>query len=349
MQKFIYWCIQTPLFFFPFACSQTDQPENATKEDRVVVYSPHGKELLEDFARRFEAAHPGVQVQWLDMGSQDVLDRLRSEKSNPQADIWWGAPSDLFMNAAEEGLLQTYRPSWAEHIDPAQCDSLHRWYGTFLTPEVITFNSQVLTREAAPQDWDELLDSKWQGKIAIRYPLASGTMRAIFSAMIWRFYKTSGSPEAGYEWLKKLDANTKSYPANPTLMYLQLARQEALITLWNMPDIELQKQVYGYPFDYVIPKNGTPVLVEGLAMIANCRQPELAKKFYEFITTPESFIIQAEKYFRIPARTDIPKTKLPAWMTQTEITPMDIDWKVFSEKSKEWMKYWDERIKGTGK
>jgi iron(III) transport system substrate-binding protein len=349
MQKFIYRCTQALLFFFPFACSQTDQPENAPKEDRIVVYSPHGKELLDDFARRFEAAHPGVQVQWLDMGSQDVLDRVRSEKNNPQADIWWGAPSDLFMNAAEEGLLQAYQPSWAEQIDPVQRDSLHRWYGTFLTPEVITFNSQALTRETAPQDWDELLDPKWKGKITIRYPLASGTMRAIFSAIIWRFYKNSGSPEAGYEWLQKLDANTKSYPANPTLMYLQLARQEALITLWNMPDIELQKQVYGYPFDYVIPKNGTPVLVEGLAIIANCRHPELAQKFYEFITTPERFIVQAEKYFRIPTRTDIPKEKLPAWMTQTEIKPMDIDWKVFSEKSKEWMKYWDERIKGAGK
>lgn len=332
--------------FFLFGCGSSDEAAN---DDRVVVYSPHGKELVDDFAKRFEAANPGVRVQWLDMGSQDALDRVRSEKSNPQADIWWGAPSDLFMNAAEEGLLQTYQPSWSEQIESSQRDSLHRWYGNFFTPEVITFNSQVLTRDAAPQDWDDLLDPKWQDKITIRYPLASGTMRAIFSAMIWRYYRETGSPEKGYEWLRQLDANTKSYPANPTLMYLQIARQEALITLWNMPDIELQKQVYKYPFDYVVPKSGTPVLVEGLAIVANCRHPEWARKFYEFITTPESFIIQAEKYFRIPTRKDIPKEKLPSWITTTEIKPMPIDWKVFSEKSQEWMKYWDERIKGAGK
>ncbi len=344
MQKssLVYFLI---FFLFVFGCgASTDR----VREDRVVIYSPHGKELVDDFARRFEAAHPGVRVQWLDMGSQDVLDRVRSEKSNPQADIWWGAPSDMFMIAAEEGLLQPYQPSWSEHIELSQRDSLHRWYGTFLTPEVITFNSQVLTRETAPQDWDDLLDPKWKGKIVIRYPLASGTMRAIFSAMIWRFYQETGSPERGYEWLRKLDANTKSYPANPTLMYLQVARQEALITLWNMPDIELQKQVYQYPFDYVIPKSGTPVLVEGLAIIANCKHPEWAKRFYEFITTTESFVIQAEKYFRIPTRKDTPKEKLPPWITATEIRPMPIDWKIFSEKSQEWMKYWDERIKGKG-
>jgi iron(III) transport system substrate-binding protein len=312
-----------------------------------VVYSPHGKELVDDFAKRFEAANPGVRVQWLDMGSQDVIDRVRSEKNNPQADIWWGAPSDMFMTAAEEGLLQPYQPSWSAHIDPAQRDSLHRWYGTYLTPEVITFNSQVLTRDTAPQDWDDLLDPKWRGKITIRYPLASGTMRAIFSAMIWRFYKEAGSPEKGYDWLRKLDANTKSYPANPTLMYLQIARQEALITVWNMPDIELQIEEYQSPFGYVIPKSGTPVLVEGLAIVANAKHPQVAKEFYEFITTPESFVIQAHEYFRIPARTDIPPENLPGWITATEIKPMAIDWEVFSEKSREWMKYWDERIKGS--
>lgn len=329
---------------FSVSCSNS---EKATAE--IVVYSPHGKELLNDFSSRFEAENPGVKVHWLDMGSQDVLDRIRSEKTNPQADLWWGAPSSFFMNAAEEGLLQAYKPSWASAIDSSQHGPDDRWYGTFLTPEVIAFNSQILTRETAPQDWDDLLLPKWENKIAIRNPLASGTMRAIYSAIIWRFFKESNSPEDGYNWLRRLDANTKIYPANPTLMYLAIARREAQITLWNMPDIELQKQQYDYPFEYIIPASGTPVLVEGLAIVANCKQPEWAKKFYEFITTRESFAIQAKKYYRIPARKDIDKEALPSWITANPIKQMDIDWQVFSKKSKGWMKYWDENIKGRGK
>ncbi|MFQ5708867.1 MAG: extracellular solute-binding protein [bacterium] len=329
-----------------FACGGSEKTADHNQVQRLVVYSPHGKEILGDFAERFEAANPGVQVQWLDMGSQDVLDRVRSEKSNPQADIWWGAPSSFFMNAAEEGLLQPYRPSWANQVAACQHDSLDRWYGTFQTPEVITFNSQVLTKETAPQDWDELLEPKWKNKIVIRDPLASGTMRAIFCSMIWRFYRDTGSPQRGLDWLRRLDANTKSYAAYPTLMYLQLARREALVTLWNMPDTELQKQVFKYPFDYVIPKSGTPVIIEGLAILANCKHPALAQKFYEFISTKESLIIQAEKYFRIPTRKDIPKERLPAWITTTKIKPMPIDWEVFSAHSGEWMQFWAERIRG---
>ncbi len=56
----------------------------------LVVYSPHGKEMLTEYESLFEAAHPEVNVQWIDMGGQDAYDRIRTEKANPAASIWWG-------------------------------------------------------------------------------------------------------------------------------------------------------------------------------------------------------------------------------------------------------------------
>src|SRR6476646_7472645 len=82
----------------------------------LTVYSPHGKELLEYYEQGFEAAHPDVDVQWVDMGSQEVLDRLRAEKANPQADVWFGAPAAMFAHAASEGLLVAYTPTWAASV-----------------------------------------------------------------------------------------------------------------------------------------------------------------------------------------------------------------------------------------
>ncbi len=35
----------------------------------VVIYSPHGRDLLTLFEHRFEASHPDIDVRWLDMGS----------------------------------------------------------------------------------------------------------------------------------------------------------------------------------------------------------------------------------------------------------------------------------------
>lgn len=321
---------------------------NKSGKVNLVLYSTHGKELLTEFENLFEQANPQVDVRWMDMGSQDVLDRIRSEKENPQADIWWGAPSVLFQQAERENLIQPFKPSWAEQVSKESHSPTDGWYGSYETPEVIAYNSTVLRPDSVPQDWDELLDRKWRGKIILRDPLASGTMRTIFCAMIFRAYQGSGSPQAGFDWLKKLDANTKDYVANLTLLSQKLARQEGVLTVWNMPDIELQREKYHYPLAYVIPSSGTPVVTDGIAIVAGSKNFERAKLFYEFVTSQESLILAAEKFFRIPCRQDIPAERLPEWITKTSIRHMQVDWRILEQKSAEWMRFWDIEIRNKG-
>lgn len=317
------------------------------QKEFVVVYTPHGKDLLESMVTQFNAIYPDVEVRWIDMGSQDILDRVRSERANPQADVWWGAPAPLFMKAADEGLLQPYRPSWADAIDSMYHDPNDYWYGTFLTPEVIGYNTEKLLPEEAPQDWDEILDPKWKNRVIIRDPLPSGTMRAIFTAMILRFYGDNQNPEPGFEWLRKLDANTHSYAPDQTLFYMKLSRGEGDVTLWNMPDLLLQHHINALPFGYVVPKSGSIIVTDCIALVAGAKHPEWGKKFYEFVTSEQAFIEQAHKFYRIPSRKDIPREKLPEWMREP-LKVMPIDWKLFAEKSDTWIQYWDQNIRHRG-
>jgi iron(III) transport system substrate-binding protein len=312
----------------------------------LIVYSPHGKELLTEFEKRFEAQYPGTDVRWLDMGSQDALDRVRSERANPQADVWWGAPSTMFSQAEKEGLLDAYRPMWWDKVVTEARSKNDFWYGTFQTPEVIAYNSKALKREEVPQDWDDLIDPRWRGKFVMRDPLASGTMRAIYSAAILRKMGPDQSPEPGYEWLRKLDANTKEYAVNQTILMQKLGRQEAILTLWDMPDIELQKSQYGFPLDYVIPKSGTPVLTDAIAIVKGSKHRKDAEAFYDFVNTEESLIFAANQFYRIPSRTDIRTNRLPEWMRNLTIPKMQMNWDLVEAKSQEWMEHWDSYIRG---
>ncbi len=320
-------------------------------ENTLVVYTPHGRDLLDHFGARFQELHPEVQVQWLDMGSQEVLDRLRSERTNPQADVWWGAPSDMFAQGAEEGLLEPYRPSWADVLPPEGQGPGDHWFATYLTPEVIAYNSAAVSPEEAPGDWDDVLDERWYDEVLIREPLASGTMRTIFSAIIYRESEGTGDPQAGYDWLLRLDAQTKEYVLNPTLLYQKLARQEGLVTLWAMPDIQLLQANTDYPIDYVIPEGGTPVVVDGIAVVRGGPNPELARAFVEFAGSKEALTDAAERFFRIPARTDIDPESLPDWLQDAlpRIRPMDLDRELIRERTPEWMSYWDSNIRRRGR
>jgi spermidine/putrescine-binding protein len=212
----------------------------STSDHKLLVYTPHGQDLLSDFVARYKQVHPETEIQFLDMGAREVFERVRAERNRPQADLWWGAAHTTFQQAAEENLLAPYRPSWAEKVPAASRDVQDRWYGTYETPEVIVYNSEAVTEAEAPKDWDDVLDARWRDKILIRNPNPSDSMRAIFGAMIWRFYKDSGSPEKGYEWLRRLDANVHEYTADGTLMVQKLARREGLISLWDMPPAVLR-------------------------------------------------------------------------------------------------------------
>jgi len=311
--------------------------------ETLVIYSPHGKDLLDHYARAFEEAHPGVAVQWLDMGSQEAYDRVRTEAARPQASLWWGAPQTMFDAAAEQGLLEPYRPSWADAVPADAHDADDLWYGTYRTPEVILYNSRRVAPEEVPATWDDLLDPRFTGRVAIREPLRSGTMRTIFGAMILR----APSEEEGFRWLARLDQQTRSYPADPTQLYLMLARGEADITLWNLPDAYLQATRFGHPFAWVLPADGTPVLVDGIAIPRGAPNPERARQFYEFITSQEALVEQAHAFHRIPVRSDIPEDLLPEWMRE-RVATMPLDWDRLREREALWMRHWSEHVKGRG-
>ncbi|MCH8123243.1 MAG: extracellular solute-binding protein [Bacteroidetes bacterium] len=316
------------------------------RDDRssLVVYSPHGKEMLSDYEHAFEAANPDVNIQWIDMGGQNAYDRIRTERQNPQASIWWGGDGPTFNRAASEGLLEVYRPSWADAVAEANRNRDDFWYGTFLTPEIILYNSRTVSEGEQPLDWDDLLKPEWEGKIIIRYPLASSTMRTIWGALIMR----QPTEEDGYAWLARLDRNTKTYAADPTQLYLKIAREEGEVSLWNMPDTYIQSELNGYPFGFSIPLSGTPVLTDAIAIVAGGAHPDIARRFYEFVTSDSALVSQANKYFRIPVRNDLDTSLLPDWMAASNIPHMEVDWERLTTEGARWMQHWDEFIKGRG-
>jgi iron(III) transport system substrate-binding protein len=333
------------LIALPLACGRSGAGDGSRT---LLIYTPHGQDMLKDFVARYKQAHPEVSVQFLDMGSREVLERVRAERNRPQADLWWGAAHTTFQTAANENLLAPYKPSWSGNVPESARDAQDRWYGTYETPEVIVYNSEAVSKDDAPKDWDDVLDARWRDKVLIRNPNPSDSMRAIFGAMVWRFYQETNSPAGGYDWLRKLDANVHEYTADGTLLMQKMARREGLISLWDMPDVRLYREQKNFPVDYVIPRSGTPVVIDAIAILRGAPHEEEARRFYEFVTTPESLTHAAQSYYRLPVRTDIDRAQLPAWMNQP-FTRMPLDWNLLSRDGNEWLRYWDTEIRGRNK
>lgn len=315
----------------------------------VVVYSPHGRDLLLLMEKSFEAKHPEIDVRWLDMGSQEVYDRVRTEAPNPQGDVWFGGPQSIFSRGVAEGLLTPYRPSWADALPPTSRAGADYYFGSYRTAPVLVYNSQAVRREEAPDDWDGLLDPRWKGKILIRDPLASGTMRTLFGMILDRSMKQTGSLDRGWQWLRALDGQTKEYAQNPALMMEKLNRQEGLITVWELTDILWQVQ-RGAPLGYRFAKSGSPVIDDSIGLIKGARHPAAAKAFIEYVGSFEAQELAATGSFRLPARTDIPPTRLPGWARGVihDLIPADVDWALIARDGQSWMATWDRTVRNKG-
>src|SRR6185369_16121321 len=142
---------------------------------RLLIYTPHGQDLLRDFIGRYKQKYPEADVQFLDMGSREILERVRVERNRPQAGLWWGAAHTSFQTAADENLLAEYRPTWADKVAETSRDPQGRWFGTYETPQVIVYNTDAVSAAEAPRDWDDVLDPKWHDKTLIRNPNPSDT------------------------------------------------------------------------------------------------------------------------------------------------------------------------------
>lgn len=315
----------------------------------LTLYSPHGRDLLKLVEKTFEAAYPEIDVRSLDMGSQEVYERVRSEAANPQCDVWFGGPATILGRGARDGLLQPFRPTWADALPAASQGQDDLFFAIYRTPPILVYNEDVLSPEEAPQDWEDLLDERWQDQVLIRDPVASGTMRTIFGMVLAQSVADTGTTELGFEWLRRLDVRTKEYVHSPALLHQKMIRQEGLVTMWELTDILFQR-LRGAPLGYVFPASGSPVIEDSIGLVKGARQAEAARSFIEWVGSREALMLAAENAYRLPARQDLPIEELPEWAREAlaELRTAEVDWALIEREGAEWMNTWDREVRSRG-
>jgi iron(III) transport system substrate-binding protein len=316
----------------------------------VVVYSPHGEDILREFERMFETAHPEVDIRTFNQPAQNCFTRIRAERENPSCDVWWGAPDKSFARAAAEGLLEPYRPSYAANLPATAHDAEFHYTGQFEIPQIILFNKDKMAADAPPKSWDELATDAWRGRIVMRDPLASGSLRTAFSWLI-AAKDPADSYAAGFEWLRGMTRNTKKICANPQELFEAITKDQAnVVAIWNLADAIFQRDRYGFPFAISIPREGVPIVIDGIALVkrnaADPARAEAARRFYEFVNTLDSAQYLAANHGRIPLRTDFTADRHPAWFAGIEYRPLEVDPAIAAANEDAWMKRWDEQLKG---
>lgn len=317
-----------------------------TEEQKVIVYTPHGEEMLTELADQFED-ETGITVEFLIAGGGELVDRIRAERANPQADVLYGNPSSVFSELAADGLLQQYEPSWAGDIDPLFKDSDDYWFGTIQTPVVLFYNEQMLTPTEAPRDWLDLADSAYDDMIIFR-STTSAASRAWHASMMEQFDKRGVLESDGWDFFAALDANVKRYVSNSSLMFQAIGRQEAAIGFWTLSGVIQNRDDNNIPLRIVDATSGSPVITDGIGIIAGAPNPGPAQRFVDYVGSAAVQAQLANDYNRMPTHPDA-LLDSPAWMGEFTYRVMDVDWGRLAEMQSEWIQYFEDEVRDSAK
>ena len=162
-------------------------------------------------AREFSKA-TGIKVQQTRKATGEAMAQLMAEANNPKTDLWWGGTGDPFLQAAGQGLLETYRPAY---LNDLQAWSVRQYamsgnmVGGFYSSAIgFGYNTELLKKKKlpAPACWSDLIKPQYKGEIEISHPASSGTAYTILAGLVQLMCE-----ESAFDYLKTLHRNTTQY------------------------------------------------------------------------------------------------------------------------------------------
>ncbi|MBN2593249.1 MAG: extracellular solute-binding protein [Sedimentisphaerales bacterium] len=161
--------IMACLFFYLPSCRKSPQPSYR----KVVLYCSVDQEIAEPIIAEFEK-QTGIDIlpRFDTEASKTVglVQRIRAEAASPVADVFWSNEIFHTIRLARESLLACYKSETTKDWPEQYADTKGRWYGFALRARVIAYNTTRIAADDAPKCLEDVLDSKWKGRVVMAEP-----------------------------------------------------------------------------------------------------------------------------------------------------------------------------------
>ncbi len=288
---------------FAFAgCGSSNKAKEEAVEKEVTVYMGVVEEAAKVIAAEFEK-DTGIKVKFVRMSGGETLSRIRAEKNNPQASVWYGGSADSYIMAKKEGLLEAYKSPAAEKIAANFKDPEGYWTGIYQGYLGFILDGRYFKENnlQPPKSWDDLLKPEFTGQIVVGNPGTASTGYVLISAIV-----QSMGEEKGMDYLVKLDKQVKQYTKAGAAPARSAALGEAAIGITYLHNgIRLIKEG-NTNVELSLPEEGTAYELGAVAILKGAPQKGAAKKFvdwalskkaqelgqknnsYQFLTNPDA-------------------------------------------------------------
>jgi iron(III) transport system substrate-binding protein len=260
----------------------------------LTVYTALEADQLKAYKDAFEAANPGITINWVRDSTGVVTAKLLAEKAAPVADVVMGLAATSLMLLDKEGMLQGYAPKGLDAIPANYRDSVSppKWVGMDVWSSALCFNTVEADKAKLPKptSWEDLTKPEYKGKITMPNPASSGTGYLMVSAWLQMM-----GEDKGWAFMDRLHQNIASYTHSGSKPCKQAAAGEYVIGLSFEYRANKSKKD-GAPIDVVLPSDGLGWDMEASAIMATTPKVEDAKKLIDWSVTKDANELYAQNY-----------------------------------------------------
>jgi putative spermidine/putrescine transport system substrate-binding protein len=265
--------------------------ETAAKAEGTLstIALPHDWCNYGDVINGFKAKY-GLAVNELnpDAGSGDEIEAIKANKDNPgpQAPDVIDVGSVFGDPAKADKLIQPYKVSTWDTIDPKLKDPDGYWYGDYYS--IMTFEVNKAAVPNSPADWSDLLKPEYKNQVALAGdPRASSqAISAVYAAAL----ANGGSlddAQKGLDFFKQLKDAGNFVPTIAKPGTIDTGATPIALR-WAYNALGHKDQAAGNPeIDVVVPKAGRFLGVYVQAISAYAPHPNAAKLWEEYIYSDE--------------------------------------------------------------
>lgn len=270
----------------PAAPAETAAPTEPAPEIKgeVNIYTTWADDWVLAFTDFVAEVYPDLTVNMVKMNGGEMINRVIAEGSNPQGDFLCGAGCESYIQLAEQGLLEPYKPAGGDAYPDYAHDADWNWFafnlsylGFYVDHEWCEANGVEI-----PDSWEDLLDPKLKGQIVVTNPGTSTTGYMVLSTLVQLM-----GEEEGLAYYAKLHENIKTYASGGSGPSQSVALGEAPIGIGYMQH-GLALIDEGYT-NMVIsaPSEGTGLEVTGGGVIKGCKNEANAKAIADLVSSTE--------------------------------------------------------------
>jgi iron(III) transport system substrate-binding protein len=256
----------------------------AARAGEITVYTALEEDEIADYVAAAKKSLPDVKLNVLRLSTGDLGARLIAEAGNPQHDVIWGWAVTNMMDPRILDTLEPYAVKGGDKLAARYRDGGNRWFAATGYMAAFCVNTDRLKAKGLPmpKGWNDLLDPKFKGEIAMPNPVSSGTGYLQIASILQNL-----GEEKGWAYLKALDGNVSQYIKSGSRPCKAASAGEfAVGTSLAFAGVKAVEQ--GFPLKMVIPSEGAGYELEATGLAKTSKNKADARRFMDWTLSAEA-------------------------------------------------------------